>query len=78
MPTTKLSDYKDKKRSELIIEELEVVLAIMKLTIEGLRMFKYYAPVQDVLNQMGDSKTILEIHLNNQKQIVAKKDNTDG
>ena len=78
MPLTNLSDYKDKKRVEFIIEELEAVLAIIRLAMKGLKLFKYYSPVQDILNQMRDSKTILEIHLNNHKQMLVKKEDDNG
>lgn len=73
-----LSEYKKAKRSETIVDELEAVLGIVRLTIKGLKLFRYYSPVQDILRQLYDSKTILEIHLNNHKQIVNKKGNEDG
>lgn len=72
MPVS-LSEYKKSKRSQVIVEELEAVLSIVRLTIKGLRLFRYYSPVQDILRQLHDSKTILEIHLNNHKKIVDKK-----
>ena len=75
---TNLSDYKDRKRAEHIVEELEAVLVIIRLTMKGLKLFKYYSPVQDILSQMRDSKTILEIHLNNHKQMLVEKESKDG
>lgn len=73
-----LTAYKKAKRSETIVEELEAVLNIVRLTVKGLRLFRYYSPVQDILKQLNDSKTIIEIHLNNHRQIIENKGAEDG
>lgn len=70
--TTLLQDYKDLKKSKVIVVELEVILRILKLTIRGLRAFNYYEPVKQLLPHLRDCKTILEIHLNHQKNKVEK------
>lgn len=71
--TTKLSDYKEIKKSQVIVKELTVILKIVKLTIKGLKMFDYYSPVKDLLHNLKDTKTVLEIHLNHNQHIVEGK-----
>lgn len=68
-----LSEYKKAKRSEVIVEELEAVLGMIRLTIKGLRLFRYYSPVKELLAQLHDTKTVLEIHLNSHKNVMEKK-----
>lgn len=70
--TTQLEDYKDLKKSKVIVVELEVILKVLRLTIRGLKSFNYYEPVKQLLPHLRDCKTILEIHLNHQKNKVEK------
>lgn len=72
-----LSEYKKAKRSEVIVEELEAVLEILRLTSRGLKEFRYYSPVKDLMTQLQDTKTVLEIHLNSHKNVVKNKGNND-
>lgn len=73
-----LSEYKKAKRSEVIVEELEEVLKMIRLTIKGLRLFRYYSPVKELLTQLHDTKTILEVHNNHHKNIIAQKGENRG
>lgn len=76
--TTKLEDYRKIRQSQTIVKELGIILKIIGLTIKGLKPFKYYSPIQDVLFQLEDSKVILEIHYNNHKNLLKIQEITDG
>jgi hypothetical protein len=65
-----LEDIKQSKKSKVIAEELDICINILRLTIKGLRLFRYYSPIQDLLPQLQDTKTILEIHKNQQLNLI--------
>jgi hypothetical protein len=65
--TIDLAEYKDNLKSKVIVGELTAVIQILDFTIKFLDIYSYYAPVKDLLSHIKDSRTILEIHLNNHK-----------
>lgn len=65
-----LQDYKKYQKSALIIKELYNVIIILNTSIQGLKDYKYYTPVKDLVRQIYDTRKILEIHLNSHKKFV--------
>lgn len=72
---SEISDFNKFKRAKKIVKELEVVIKILSLAQTGLKPFRDYTSLQETLLCIEDSKTILEIHLNHQKQILKDKGN---
>lgn len=68
--TIDLVEYKDNLKSKVIVGELTAIIQILDFTIKFLEIYTYYAPVKDVLSHIKDSRTILEIHLNNHRNKV--------
>lgn len=69
-----LDQYKKLKTSEKVVADLESILQIIKKTAKDLKQFHYYSDVRDILHQMYDSKTVLEIHRNNHRKLIENKD----
>lgn len=68
--TTDLAEYKDQLKSKVIVGELTAIIQIIDFTIAFLKIYAYYAPVKDLSTHLTDSRTILEIHLNNHRNKV--------
>lgn len=68
--TIDLKEYKDQLKSKVIVGELTSVVQILDFTIKFLDLYNYYAPVKDIVIQLKDTKTILDIHLNNHKNKI--------
>lgn len=66
-------DFNKVKKAKRIVKELEVVIKILTLAKNGLKPFRDYTSLQETLLCIDDSKTILEIHLNHNKQILKEK-----
>jgi hypothetical protein len=65
--TIDLAEYKDNLKSKIIVGELTAIIQILDFTIKFLEIYAYYAPVKDLMTHIKDSRTILEIHLNNHR-----------
>lgn len=61
------------KKAKILTKQLSEALANVNKSIELLEIFKKFSPVQDSLWSLKDSKQILQIHLNIQKDILDKK-----
>jgi hypothetical protein len=68
--TIDLAEYKDNLKSKVIVGELTAIIQILDFTIKFLDIYSYYAPVKDLLSQIKDSRTIIEIHRNNHEAKV--------
>lgn len=77
MSATNLEDYKAIRRSRVMVMELKAAVRILNLALRGLKEFNHYTPVKELIPSIKDCATILEIHLNRHKQILAKEDD-DG
>lgn len=51
------------QKAEKIVEELEIVLHIMALSIEGLSHFNKYVFVNECVSVIHSNKVLLEVHL---------------
>ena len=67
---TKLQDVKDSKKLKIILEDLENIVKIYTLSIQGLLLYKKYIPCQETLAMLKSNKMLLEIHLNKTKKII--------
>jgi len=65
--TINLEEYKDNLKSKVIVGELTAIIQILDFTIKFLTIYEYYAPIKDLLSHIKDTRTILEIHLNNHR-----------
>lgn len=60
------------KKSEKVVEELEMVLYILNLTISGLSNFTRYVFVMECISVIQNNRLLLEVHLNKYKKAIAK------
>jgi hypothetical protein len=74
MSVKNLDDFKTKKRSQKIVEDLTQCIHIMNLTLQGLSYYSKYIPVMESISVLQTSKTLLEIHLNKHKKAIEVKD----
>lgn len=58
------------EKSEVVVEELKIVLYIMELAISGLSHFDKYVFVTECISVLQSNKILLEIHLNKYKKAI--------
>lgn len=58
-----LSDHKDKRKLEVIKEDINTVLYLMRLIKSGLNDYSCYVPVRDVVINIANNEKILVSHL---------------
>jgi len=61
------------KKAKVIVKDLEQVINAMDLSIRALVHFSKYIPVRESVSILENNKTLLEIHLNKQRKIIANK-----
>lgn len=69
----KIHDFNKLKKAKRIVKDLETVMKILNLTHIGLKPFRDYTSLQETLLCIEDSKTILQIHLDHQKNVLKNK-----
>lgn len=60
--TLSLKDHKDKKKFHKIVTDIESILKVLTLSQEGLKHFKEYTSVQELISVMETNKNILLMH----------------
>jgi hypothetical protein len=65
-----LAEY---KRAKIFTNDLEKIIKIISLSIQGLSHFSRYTPVNTIISTLQTNKTLLEIHYNKYKKIVENK-----
>jgi hypothetical protein len=60
-----LQDRKDRQKLEVISNDLDTVLYLMKLIKSGLMDYQYYIPVKDVMISIANNEKLLQRHLLN-------------
>lgn len=70
-------DFNKLKKAKRIVKELEIVMKILNLAYAGLKPFRDYNSLQETLLCIYDSRTILQIHLDANKQILKNKGQVD-
>jgi hypothetical protein len=68
-----LKQHKSKKKAEHITADLERIVKIMDLSIQGLTPFARYIQVMETLSCLTNNKTLVEIHLNKYKRQIEKE-----
>jgi hypothetical protein len=71
-----LNDYKNKKKYLKTLSDIEKILQIIKLAMDGLNYFNVYGPVKEMLAMLDGNKAVMEIHKKNyveKLQAVEKK-----
>jgi len=68
-----ISDLNQFKKAKIIVKDLEEVIKIIGTTMERMKSYTKYRYVTDCISIMDTSKMFLEIHLNDQKKILANK-----
>lgn len=73
-----LHDFNKLKKAKIIVRDITLILRIVDLAITGLTPFKKYSSISETLACLYDNKTILDIHLNEHKRILANKGSVDN
>ena len=73
-----LHDFNKLKKAKVIVRELTTLLKIVELSINGMTPFRKYSSIQETLACLQDNKTILSIHLEHHKQILANKGSVEN
>lgn len=61
------------KRAKYLVKELETVLSLINKAYEDLKPYKLFNPVVQSLNALGDSRSIVQIHLRKERRVLESK-----
>ena len=62
---TQLVDHKEKRKLEVIVEDLKTVLYLTKLIKSGLSDYCIYVPVRDIFINITQNEKLLKKHVEN-------------
>lgn len=68
--TINLKDYKNRKKSEKIVSDINHILKIFGLAQKSLSYFKQYTPVLEIISILETNKTFLELHRKKHKDML--------
>ena len=68
-----MHNLKDYREAKIILPQLEAILRIVNLSIQGLSFYRAYMPVSVMLHTLKEQKIVLEIHRDRYKRIVDMK-----
>lgn len=71
---SKVVSIKEYKLAKIVVDDLDKVIKIVDLTIQGLSYFKKYNPVAQIISSLQTNKTVLEINYQKYKKILDKKE----
>lgn len=71
---SKIISIKDYKLAKIVVDDLEKVIKVVDLTIQGLSYFKKYNPVAQIISSLQTNRTVLEINYQKYKRILDKKE----
>jgi hypothetical protein len=66
-------NIKEYKLAKVLVSDLEKIILIIDLTIQGLSYYKKYEPVSLIISNLQTNKTLLEISHSKYKRILEKK-----
>lgn len=69
-----IKDFRTKKKIKKVVEDLEVVIKVMNLSINGLSRYSKYINVAEAISSLQTNKTLLEISYNKYRKILEGKD----
>lgn len=58
------------KTARQYVKDAKIILKVLDLTVRGLSPFAQYKPVSSILNEITNSRTMLEIHLKTANKIL--------
>lgn len=70
---TNITEYKTRKKVKLVHKELLEVVKILNEAAEKLKKYSKYIPVVEVVQNLANNKTVIEIHVNKFKRIIDDK-----
>jgi len=65
-----LKDYKNKKKIDKIVSDIDKIVNIFTLTQKSLSFFKNYAVVQEVISVIETNKSLLLLHKKKYSDII--------
>lgn len=57
-----LSKFKNNKKHKIISGDLKMILKIVNLSINALHPYIKYKPVMEIISNLQNNKTLLELH----------------
>ena len=63
MTLTNLQDFKEKRKLEVIGQDLDTVLYLLKLIKSGLQDYSIYTPIRDIYICIANNEKLLKDHL---------------
>lgn len=58
-----LGKFKNKKKYEKVVEDIDKILHILNLTQKSLSFYRSYKTVQEIISIVETNKTLLDLHL---------------
>ena len=72
-----LTEYKAKKKTKLIVNDLTNISKVLHSTLTLLEKYTHYFPVHEIVQEIHDKGSIIEIHLNHGKRKLEEYENKD-
>ena len=66
-------DLKKYKKAKIVAKDLEQIIKILELTMQGLGKYSKYTHVAEVLAHVQQKKVILKVYLDKCKALIDKK-----
>lgn len=68
-----ISNLEKYKRAKYLVKELNSALDIISKAYSDLKPYQIFNPVVNALNALGESRTIIQIHLKKEQKILDNK-----
>lgn len=70
---TNLSEYKNKKKSQIVLRELEEILKLFIETKKSLEIYGKYIPAKDVYISIMDNEAKVLLHIKKYKKLLEEE-----
>ncbi len=75
---TNLHDFNKLKKAKIIVADLTKLLHIIELSIAAIKPYVKYTSMSETLLCLSDNRTILNVHLFHQQQIIKNKGSVEN
>lgn len=70
MTTTNLQEYKKVRKIKKVVKELGELERLLTLVLKGLTPYKKYTPVRDILQNVLENKSMVNVYYKKYKDVL--------
>lgn len=68
-----IQEYKEKKKILTVLTDIKIIIKIYNLTLQALKHYSKYASVMEIMSNLQNNKTLLEIQHNKYNRMLSEK-----